>query len=341
MNEKQINERKEDHIRINAEEDITSLITNGLDDYYFDHQALPELDLDDVDITTTIFGKKQNAPIFISSMVGGSPESYEINLRFARAAQKYRIGMGVGSQRIGLALPDTMRYFNIRSEAPDILLFANIGAIQLNNSVTTHDCVKLVDEIGANGLILHLNPLQEALQLEGNTNFAGLLNKLEKLCSTINVPVVVKEVGWGISGRTAKYLNDAGVAAIDVAGAGGTSWSEVEKYRLKDDISRNVAASFHDWGISTAQSILNVKENTNDLIIFASGGLRSGIDVAKCIALGADYCGFAGKLFRAAVISEEKVNDTVEEIMRGLQLSMFAAGTGTISLLQKTTLRKR
>ncbi|RJQ40089.1 MAG: type 2 isopentenyl-diphosphate Delta-isomerase [Anaerolineaceae bacterium] len=341
MNEKKIYKRKDDHIQINSEKDVSSSLSTGLENFYFDHQALPEFDLIQVDTTTEIFHKTQRAPIFISSMVGGTQDSLELNLRFARTAQEFGIGMGLGSQRIGLQHPGQMRFFNLRSQAPDILLFANIGAIQLNNSVTPDDCKKLVDQTGADGLILHLNPLQEALQPEGDTNFSGLLKKIETLCHHLDIPVVIKEVGWGISARTARQLEGTGIAAIDVAGAGGTSWAEVEKYRLESESARNIAASFRDWGISTAQSIVNVKENTVGMRIFASGGLSSGVDVAKCLALGADYCGFAGKFFKAAVDSEESLRETVLEIIKELQICMFAAGTMNISALKKTMLRQR
>lgn len=341
MNQKNIYKRKDDHIRINSEEDVNSTISTGLEHYYFDHQALPELDLDQINIETTIFDKKQKAPIFISSMIGGTRDSFELNLRFARTAQALGIGMGIGSLRIGLQDPEQMQYFKLRSVAPDILLLANIGAVQLNNSVSPDDCKELVEKIGADGLILHLNPLQEALQPEGDTNFTGLLKKIEKLCRYIEIPVIVKEVGWGISEHTAQQLQGTGIAAIDVAGAGGTSWAEVEKYRLESEHDRNIAASFRDWGIPTAQSIQNVKKNTSRIQIFASGGLKSGVDIAKCLALGADYCGFAGKFFTAVIDSEEKLHAAVIEVIKGLRICMFAAGVRDLSLLKKTTLRQR
>ncbi len=341
MNEKKIHIRKDDHIRINTEEDVSSAVVQGLGEFYFEHQALPEIDLDQVDLSTTILGKKQNAPIYISSMVGGTHEAHELNMRFAREAQALGIGMGIGSLRIGLQHPEQMQYFKLRTAAPDILLLANIGAIQLNNSVTVDDCRKIIDQTGADGLILHLNPLQEALQQEGNTNFSGLLKKIEQLCNQIDVPVLVKEVGWGISERAARQLAGTGIAAIDVAGAGGTSWAEVEKYRMETQTERNIASSFRDWGISTAESIENVKNASPKLSIFASGGLRNGVDAAKCIALGADYCGFAGMFFRAAVQSEEKLHETILEVIREMQICMFAAGVPDIPALKKSVIRKR
>ena len=341
MNEKIIHTRKEDHIRINNEEDVQSGVANEFDAFYFEHQALPELNLVDVDTSTKIFQKIQQVPLLISSMIGGTEQSHELNARLARAAQHFNIGMGVGSQRITLQHPETNQFFNLRTFAPHINLFANIGAVQLNNSITFDDCKQLVEGIGADALILHLNPLQEALQSEGNTNFAGLLTKIESLCRQLPYPVIVKEVGWGISAETARRLQNAGVSAIDVAGAGGTSWSEVEKHRMKSEGQREVAASFRNWGISTAQSIQAVRENTNELTVFASGGLRNGVDVAKCIALGADCCGFAGLFFRAAMQSEQKLFETIDQIIRELRISMFAAGAGDLHELKKKSLQRR
>ena len=341
MNKKIIHTRKEDHIRINNEEDVQSGVANGLDAFYFSHQALPELDLAEIDTSVQVFLKRQQVPLFISSMVGGTEQSFELNSRLARAAQHFGMGMGIGSQRITLQHPETNPFFDVRKFAPDVNLFANLGAVQLNNSVSPDDCKRLVEEIGADALILHLNPLQEALQSEGNTNFSGLLKKIEQVCELLPYPVIVKEVGWGISGETARQLQRAGVAAIDVSGAGGTSWSEVEKYRLPSEEQREIAAAFRNWGISTAQSLMEVKQNTHRLQVFASGGLRSGVDVAKCIALGADCCGFAGLFFRAAMQSEQKLIETIDQVITGLRISMFAAGAGDIQELKKKRLQRR
>jgi len=341
MGQNKINQRKDDYFRINSEENVQSTLTSGLEHFYFDHQALPELNLEEIDTAITIFNKQQSAPIFISSMVGGTKESAELNRLFAHVAQVLGIGMGIGSLRIALQEPEQMQYFKVRSIAPDILLFANIGAVQLNYSVSAEDCRRLVEQIGADGLILHLNPLQEALQPEGDTKFSGLLKKIEFLCRKLEVPVIIKEVGWGISERVARQLQGTGVAAIDVAGAGGTSWAEVERFRLKDNSSRELAASFREWGISTAQAILNVKKNTRGIKIFASGGLQNGVDVAKCLALGADYCGFAGVFFRAARQSEQSLHDKILAIIQGLRVCMFVAGAANIAELKKITLKQR
>ncbi|MCK4489478.1 MAG: type 2 isopentenyl-diphosphate Delta-isomerase, partial [Anaerolineales bacterium] len=275
-----IKKRKEDHIHINSQEDVKSSNTTGLEKFRLIHQALPEINLSDVDTSISVFNKSLSLPLMISSMTGGTKKAYGINQVLANSAQKYNIAMGIGSQRIGIEEDARMETFNIRKNAPDILLFANLGAVQLNNTITIDDCKKAVDAIGADALIFHLNPLQEALMEDGDTNFFGLLNKIEQVCKNLNVPVVVKEVGWGISAKTAKRLVEAGVKAIDVAGAGGTSWSEVEKFRATDPLLKRVAGGFRAWGIPTAETIVKIREELPVILLFASGGLKSGIDIA-------------------------------------------------------------
>ena len=254
-----IGSRKSDHIRINLEQDVRSGLTTGLERYRFLHQALPEIDLDEVDLTLTMFGKQLQAPLLISSMTGGTEQAAVINQTLAASAQTNRIAMGLGSQRVSLDDPSLNYSFDVRKLAPDILLFANIGAVQLNYQYTVDDCRKAVETSGADALILHLNSLQEALQPEGDTHFSGLLRKIEGVCQKISVPVVVKEVGWGISGSCARQLASAGVTAVDVAGAGGTSWSQVEMHRIQDEGLANAAAAFRDWGIPTAECIQQVR----------------------------------------------------------------------------------
>ncbi len=326
-----IDRRKADHIKINLEQDVRSMLTNGLECYHFIHEALPELDLEAVETTINLFGKKLNAPILISSMTGGTEEAKTINRRLAEAAQINGVAMGVGSQRAAIENPDLAETFSItRKVAPDILLFANLGAVQLNYGYGIDHCHRAVDMIQADALILHLNPLQEALQLGGDTNFAGLAKKIEKVCNEIDVPVVVKEVGWGISERTAKTLAECGVSAIDIAGAGGTSWSQVELHRATDEFTRELAATFVGWGIPTADSILNVKKAVPKMTIFASGGIKDGLDIAKCIALGASLGGMAGEFLKVAAVSATKVVKMIKLTQRQIQVAMFAAGVGEI-----------
>lgn len=330
--------RKEDHIRINLEEDVRSATTNGLERYRFIHQALPEIDLDAVDLSQTIFNKIVRAPILISSMTGGTDEAARINLTLAEAAQAAGVVMGVGSQRAALEDPQAVESFRVRKRAPDIVLLANLGAIQLNYGFTLDHCKRAVDMIEADALILHLNALQEAVQSEGETRFSGLVDKIAAVCRGLPVPVIAKEVGWGISEKAARMLSEAGVTAIDVAGSGGTSWSQVEMYRHQDPRKMRIAAVFRDWGIPTAESIEMVRRGAPGALIFASGGLRSGVDIAKCIALGASLGGMAGPFLKAAAQSLDETLQTVAEIQRELQISMFAAGAANLDQLKQTPL---
>jgi isopentenyl-diphosphate delta-isomerase len=298
------------------------------------HEALPDLNLEEINLAQTIFGKTVAAPILISSMTGGTADAERINLNLAEAAQKCGVAMGLGSQRAAIEHPELAGTFQVRKVAPDILLFANVGAVQLNYSYSIAQCQRAVDMIEADALILHLNPLQEALQPEGDTRFAGLLGKIDAVCRNLPVPVIVKEVGWGISGTTARRLADVGVAALDVAGAGGTSWSQVEMYRIRDERLARVAGAFRGWGIPTAESIQMVRQAAPQVLTFASGGLKDGIDIAKCIALGARLGGMAGVFLKSAVISAEAVSLSIEEIQREIRVCMFATGAGDLEQLR-------
>jgi isopentenyl-diphosphate delta-isomerase len=337
----QIGSRKADHIRINLEEDVRSGLTTGLERYHFVHRALPELDLDAVDLSQTLFGRRLEAPLLISSMTGGTGQAALLNQRLAEAAQATRIALGVGSQRAALEHPELAASFQVRKFAPDALLFANLGAVQLNYSYGVDHCRRAVEMIEADALILHLNALQEAVQPEGDTRFAGLLDKIEAVCRELSVPVIAKEVGWGFSEEDARRLAQAGVAAIDVAGAGGTSWSQVEMHRAQEESQARLAAAFIDWGIPTSESILNVRRAAPRLLVFASGGLRTGIDIAKCLALGAVLGGMAGPFLKAAHRSAETVVQTIHELRREIQVCMFACGAGSLAELRQAPLVMR
>jgi len=335
-----IGARKSEHIRINLEEDVRSGLSTGLERYRFIHQALPEIDLDDVDLNLQLFGRKIQAPLLISSMTGGTAEAAEINRTLAIAAQETGIAMGLGSQRAAVDHPELAPTFQVRHQAPDILLFANLGAVQLNYGYGLKECQQAIDMIEADALILHLNALQEAVQPEGDTRFAGLLGKIETVCKALSVPVIAKEVGWGFSEQTARQLADAGVAAIDVAGAGGTSWTQVEMHRAQNERQARLAAAFIDWGIPTAQSILNIRSTAPEMTIFASGGLRNGTDIAKCIVLGASLGGMAGPYLKAAIQSVDETIATIQEVQREIQVCMFAAGVPNLEALRKVQLEK-
>ena len=218
----------------------------------------------------------------------------------------------------------------MRKVAPDILLFANLGAVQLNHGYGLDECRRAVDMIEADALILHLNPLQEAVQHGGDVNWKGLAKKIEGISTKLEVPVIVKEVGWGISERTAKILAECGVAAIDVAGAGGTSWSQVEMHRAPDEFTRKLAATFVGWGIPTAESVQIVRQAAPNITVFASGGVKDGLDIAKCVALGATLSGMAGQFLKAAAVSSEQTIEMLELTRMQLQVTMFAAGVGRL-----------
>ncbi len=330
--------RKADHIRISLDEDVRSGLTSGLEHYRFIHQALPELNLEDVELNLRLFGRELRAPILISSMTGGTEQAGRINRVLAEAAQETGISMGLGSQRAAIENPGLSNTFQVRQFAPDVLLFANLGAVQLNYGYGIEQCQQAVDMIEADALILHLNPLQEAVQPEGDTRFAGLLNRIEAICQALPVPVIIKEVGWGFSEQAARQLAEAGVAAIDVAGAGGTSWTQVEMHRAETKDQALLAAAFIDWGIPTAQAIINVRKVAPDLKVFASGGLRDGIDIAKCVALGASLGGMASPFLKAANQSLEKTIDTISLIRRQIEITMFASGTANLEQLRKSRL---
>jgi len=323
--------RKDDHLDINLNKDVSSGVTNGLETFSFLHQALPEIKLSEVDLSLSLFGKRLRAPLLISSMTGGSPKAARYNQLLAAAAHEFGLAMGVGSQRAALENPELAGSYDVRAYAPDALIFANLGAVQLNKGYGIEECRRAVNMIRADALILHLNPLQEALQPEGDSDFRGLLARIEAICEELPVPVIVKEVGWGINAALARRLLDAGVSAIDVAGAGGTSWSQVEMYRQPDPQRAQMISHFQDWGIPTAQCLMEIKEKIPNACVFASGGLQNGIDLAKSLALGATLGGIAGPLLRAANEGYDQLGKTITLILEELRICMFATGKKTLA----------
>lgn len=337
-----IETRKADHLRLCIEEDVQFCeTTSGFERYRFTHCCLPELDRTEIDLTSTFLGKKLAAPLLISSMTGGTELAQTINYRLADVAQKYKIAMGVGSQRIAIENPQLADTFAVRRRAPDILLFANIGAVQLNYNYGLAQCQKIVDLLEADALILHLNPLQECVQTEGDTNFKGLLDKIAKLCEKLPVPVIAKEVGNGISGKMAKKLLAAGVSAIDIAGAGGTSWAKIEGERALDGKQRRLGATFADWGIPTAECIVSTRAAAPDVPLIASGGLQHGLDAAKAIALGADMAGLARPFLQAAAESESALELLVEVLIAEIATVMFCTGCANLDELQHSGVLER
>lgn len=332
-------QRKLEHLRICLEENVGfQELTTGFERYQFIHQSLPEMDLSQVNTTTTFLGHSLRVPILITAMTGGTSAARSINRHLAIAAQELGLGLGVGSQRAALDDPSLADTYCVRDVAPDIFLAANLGAVQLNHGHGPAECQRVVDMIQADALVLHLNPLQESLQGNGNTEFGGLLPRIAAVCQALSVPVLVKEVGWGLSEDVARRLASAGVAGLDVAGAGGTSWSEVEKHRATSETLRRVAEAFADWGIPTAESIQMVRRGAPDLPLVGSGGVRTGVDVAKAVALGSDIAGLAAPLLRPATVSAEAVILRLDQLIAELRITMFCVGARTVDDLHRVPL---
>ncbi len=331
-------QRKQEHLELCLDSaNVSSSLGTGLDRYRFVHNALPELDLEEVDVGTTFLGKRLKAPILISSMTGGFDLARKVNRNLAAAAQELGIAMGVGSQRVAIEEPAAAESFQVRDLAPEIFLCANLGAVQLNYGYGIEQCRGAVTMIGADALILHLNVLQEAVQPEGNRNFKGLTEKIANICRQLEVPVIAKEVGNGISVDAAQRLSRAGVRAIDIAGRGGTSWFAVEAQRAAQQ-GRMADRTFTDWGIPTEEALVSVRQALPDIPLIASGGIRTGVDIAKSIALGADMAAFGQPLLAAALESSGEVVQFIRGIIHELKVSMLCAGVAHLAALRRVPL---
>jgi isopentenyl-diphosphate Delta-isomerase len=328
--------RKADHIKICLEQKAQARkATTGFNHVHLIHKALPEVDRSKIDLSTVFLGHKFQAPIIVGAITGGTEEAAEINASIAEAIDKLGLGMGVGSQRAAIEDKQFAKTFAIaRKKAPSAFLMANIGGVQLVHGYGVKEVKKAMDMIDADAVAIHLNALQEAVQPEGQANFAGVLAKIAELAGNLDRPVIVKETGAGIAAEDAKKLEAAGVKAIDVGGLGGTSFAAVEFYRSKKEADRFRAEAFWDWGIPTAASLVEATQ-TVKIPIIASGGLRTGTDVAKALALGASLCSVSQPVLEVAVKSAKETETLLTCFIDELRNGMFLVGAKKIEDLTK------
>ncbi|SIO04270.1 isopentenyl-diphosphate delta-isomerase [Sulfurivirga caldicuralii] len=321
-----LQQRKEDHIRVVLEDTAVDRRQSGLEQIRLMHRALPELDYDAVDPRCTFLDYTLSFPFLISSMTGGQGDALgRINRHLAEAAEAMGVAMAVGSQRIMLAHPEAAESFRLRRYAPSVPLIANLGAVQLNEGITLDDIDRIVDTLEADALYLHLNPLQEVIQPEGDRNFAGLADKIAEVTDYLPIPVILKEVGCGLSPADIELGLQAGVRYFDVAGRGGTSWSRIEAHRSDDDLG----ITFQDWGLTTLEALQLARPYRERAHLIASGGLRSGVDLYKCVIMGSFMCGVAGPLLQAATESTEAVIQVIERFYREYRTAQFLTGAAT------------
>jgi isopentenyl-diphosphate delta-isomerase len=328
-------DRKAEHIRLALDERM-QFTSHPFERFAFDHDALPDLDFDAIDLSVEFLGKRLRAPLLLSCMTGGTDVAARINRNLAEAAESRGVALGVGSQRKALEDPSQAASFAVRAAAPTIPLLANLGAIQLNYGYGIDHCRRAVSMIGADALALHLNPLQEAIQPEGQCRFAGLLPKMAEIVQNLGVPVIAKEVGSGISEATGRRLAGVGIKILDTAGVGGTSWARIEAQRAQD---ADIGELFAGWGLSTPESIRQLRR-IEGVTIIGSGGLRSGLDVAKAIALGSDLAGMAQPFLEAAIDSAERVARRIDRIVHELKITMFCLSCPTVAALKSVPVRR-
>lgn len=329
------NDRKLEHINIINSDEQVDRRKNYFDAIHLKHRALPELDLNDIDTSITFMGKHLSFPLLISSMTGGSQEVVQqINKNLAIAAEATHVALGVGSQRVMFTHPEAKSSFEIRQHAPTTLLFANLGAVQLNYGFGLDHCNQAIDAVGADALYFHLNPLQEAVQPEGDVDFSGLTNKISGIASLLEKPVIVKEVGAGISYSDAQLLVNKGIKYIDVAGSGGTSWSRIENFRRDEKDSDNLGLLFQDWGNPTPLALRDLQAFKDQIHVVASGGIRSGLDMAKAVILGASLAGLAKPFLKPAMESPDAVISVIQKLKREFTVAMFLLGMQNIDTMK-------
>lgn len=326
-------DRKLEHIEL-ALARRSQLDLRYFDQWVYEHEALPEIAMEEIDLSCQFLGKKLAAPLLISCMTGGTGSATQINRHLAEAAERAGIALGVGSQRKAIEKPETSSTFRVRDHAPTVALLGNLGAVQLNYGFGVAECRQAIAMIDADALALHLNPLQEAIQPEGQTNFKGLLDKIGHLVHELEWPIVVKEIGCGLSAATGKALAERGVRWVDTAGVGGTSWARIEGARAQAD---RLGDLFADWGIPTPDSIRQLAA-VPGLQVIGSGGIRSGLDVAKAITLGAQIVGLAQPFLAAALESADHVLQVIERTLLELRITMFCVGARNLAELRSRSL---
>jgi len=336
---KKIKVRKSDHLDICLEENVQARhATTGFEEIYFVHRALPEIERSRIDLSTSVFNHRFSAPLIVESITGGVDKATKINAAIATAVEKLGLGMGVGSQRAAIEDPTLEHTFTVaRKEAPNAFLLANLGGAQLVREYSVKEAKRAVEMLKADALFIHLNPLQEAVQPEGETSYAGLLKKIRDIVHALDVPVIVKETGAGIAAEDAEKLEEAGVAGIDVAGVGGTSWAAVEYHRAKrqgDEFHQRLGEAFWDWGIPTAASLIETTQRVH-IPAIASGGMRSGVDAAKALALGASLVGMACSVLDPAIHGAEEVEKKLQLFIEELRNTMFLVGADSVQKLKR------
>jgi isopentenyl-diphosphate delta-isomerase len=332
--------RKADHIRISLNQNVQARrATTGFEDIHFVHKALPEINKQKIDLSTTIFNHKFAAPLIVGAITGGTPEATKINATIAEVVEELGLGMGVGSQRAAIEDKKLQKTFSItRKKAPTAFLIANIGGVQLAHGYGLKEAKKAIEMIEADAIAIHLNPLQEAVQPEGQTNFRGVLEKIDAIARELDVPVIAKETGAGIAAEEAKKLEAAGVKGLDVSGVGGTSFAAVEYYRTKrkaNIFQRRLGDVFWDWGIQTTISIVEVSQTVN-IPIIASGGIRDGVEMAKALALGASLTSLSQPVLQVAIKGVKETKDVLSLLIEELKTSMFLVGADSVQTLQET-----
>jgi isopentenyl-diphosphate delta-isomerase len=331
--------RKAEHIRISLKRDVQARqTTTGFEDIHFTHRALPEVDKQKISLATTVFGHKFSAPLIVGAITGGTLEATKINSAVAEAVEELGLGMGVGSQRAAIEDKKLAKTFAIaRKKAPTAFLIANIGGVQLVNGYGVREAKKAIEMIEADAIAVHLNSLQEVVQPEGQTNFKGILGKIGELAKELDKPIIAKETGAGIAWEEAKKLESVGARGIDVSGAGGTSFAAVEHYRAKKqgtNFQHMLGDVFWDWGIPTAASLVEVSQTVN-IPVIASGGLRSGVEMAKALALGASLTSLSHPMLQVAVKGAKETISMLSLLMEELRNSMFLVGADSVQALRK------